>query len=81
MIIKKMIEKAGSYARWMNILWHPFKKTVYLLAIPTRNNIGYLSIVVAEEKFLKECGCEKICNIVMGDCWESPKGIARFLPR
>ena len=49
MIIKKMIEKAGSYARWMNILWHPFKKTVYLLAIPTRNNIGYLSIVVAEE--------------------------------
>ena len=81
MSIIKMIEKAKSHVRWMKFLWHPFKKTAYLLATPTHNNVGDLAIVVAEEKFLKACGYEKIVNIVMGDCWESPKCIARFLPR
>lgn len=81
MKIKKIIAKVGHYARWMKILWHPFKKTAYLLATPTHDNIGDLAIVVAEEKFLKECGYDKIVNIIMGDCWESPKCIARLLPR
>lgn len=81
MIIKKMLDKAQHYAEWIKILWHPLKKTAYLLATPTHNNIGDLAIVVAEEDFLKKCGYKKIVNIIMGDCWESPKCIGRFLPR
>lgn len=81
MKIKEVLTKAGHYARWMKILWHPFKKTAYLLATPTYDNIGDLAIVVAEEKFLKDCGYDKIINIIMGDCWEYSKCIARLLPR
>lgn len=81
MKIKKILAKGKHYIRWMRVLWHPFKKTAYLLATPTHNNIGDLAIVVAEENFLKECGYDKIVNVIMGECWESPKCIARLLPR
>lgn len=81
MRIKDALTKIKEYIRWMKILWHPFKKTAYLLATPTHDNIGDLAIVVAEEKFLKECGYEKIVNIIMGDCWEYPRLLARLLPR
>ena len=68
MRIKDALTKIKEYIRWMKILWQPSKKTAYLLATPTHDNIGDLAIVVAEEKFLKECGYEKIVNIIMGDC-------------
>lgn len=51
------------------------------MGTPTYDNIGDLSIVVAEEEFLKECGFDKIVNITMGNCWESPKCITRLIPR
>ena len=81
MLIKEILKRAKSYARWLKVLWHPFQKTAYLLATPTYNNVGDLAIVVAEENFLKKCGYKKIVNIIIGDCWESPKCISRFLPK
>lgn len=81
MLIKELLKRAKSYAKWIKILWHPFQKTAYLLATPTHNNVGDLAIVVAEERFLKKCGYEKVVNIIMGDCWESPRCLARLLPR
>lgn len=80
MQIKVILNKIYSYIKWMKILWHPFGKTAYLLATPTHDNIGDLAIVVAEEKFLKYCGYDRIINIVMSDCWEYPKCIARLIP-
>lgn len=81
MVIKEQLFKIKQYARWIKRLWHPFKKTAYLLATPTHDNIGDLGIVVAEEKFLKECGYKKVVIIIMGDCWEYPRLLARLLPR
>lgn len=81
MVLKEQLFKIKQYIRWIKILWHPFRKTAYLLATPTHDNIGDSAIVVAEEKFLKECGYEKIVNIVMGDCWEYPRLLARLIPR
>lgn len=81
MVIKEQLFKIKQYARWIKRLWHPFKKIAYLLATPTHDNIGDLAIVVAEERFLKECGYEKVVNIIMGDCWEYPRLLARLLPR
>ena len=77
MVIKEQLFKIKQYARWIKRLWHPFKKTAYLLATPTHDNIGDLGIVVAE---VKECGYEKVVNIIMADCWEYPRLLARLLP-
>lgn len=77
----KIMNKVKCYFYWMKRLWHPFHKTAYLLATPTHNNIGDLAIVVGEEKFLAECGYNKIVNITMGDCWGNYNTIARLLPK
>lgn len=77
----KIMKKIKCYLHWMKSLWHPFHKTAYLLATPTHNNIGDLAIVVAEEKYLKECGYDIIVNITIGDCWGNYNTIARLIPK
>lgn len=76
-----IFKKIKAYCIWAKKLWHPFRKTAYLMGTPTHDNIGDIAIAVAEVKFLQQCGYTKVVNLTIAECWESYGCIAKLLPR
>ena len=82
MILKKISEKIhnlSEYIRWYRIL-HPGKKTAYLVAMPTYENIGDAAIVMGMKAILADCGYAHIVEITTTEFWNYRKCIKRLLP-
>lgn len=75
------IRALRSYIYWAIQLWHPVKRCAYFFGIPTHTNIGDSAIVVAEKKFLEECGYDRIIEITSQEYVSNRKCIRRLLPK
>lgn len=81
LLFLKKIQTAKFYILWMRRLWHPHRKTAYLLGTPTHKNIGDSAIVVSEIAFLKRCGFVNVVEITVGEYWSFHKCIIRLMPK
>lgn len=81
LFLKRILKSAKAYVCWAKRLWHLNCKCAYLIGTPTHTNIGDSAIVVAQIKFLRKCGYEKIVEITVREYESFRKCIVRLMPK
>lgn len=71
----------SAYLSWIKKLWHPGKRTVYLVASPTHENIGDAAIVMGMQNVLRLCGYEHIVEITTAEFWNARRCLRRLMPK
>ena len=78
--IKRRLHSISQYLCWYRRL-HPGKKTAYLVATPTYENVGDAAIVLGMKDFLRQCGYEHIVEITTAQFWNYRRCLQRLMPK
>lgn len=78
--LNSKLKNASHYLKWYRRL-HPGKRTAYMVASPTYENIGDAAIVMGVQNVLRKCGYEHIVEITITEFWNARRCLRRLMPK